>query len=60
MLERIGSIVSIYTQYEEKKGSDERFKTALADVYFDILTFLRKAKRALQRRGMLDGCRSIL
>lgn len=52
MLEKLGTTLSLYGQYEDLFPDDPRFKNALCAVYRDVLTLLEKAKHVFRRRGL--------
>ena len=51
MVERLGDSFSLCREYEVLLGSSQRFQEALAAVYFNILVFLKKAKRVFMTKG---------
>jgi hypothetical protein len=51
MVERLSSSFSLYQEYEKLLGNNKRFQEALAEVYFDTLVFLRKAKTVFTTKG---------
>ncbi|OAL21718.1 hypothetical protein AYO22_07660 [Fonsecaea multimorphosa] len=50
-VEDITDKVSLYAEYESLLKGDLRFQAALADVYYDTLVFLHKAKTVFSKRG---------
>ena len=52
MITQITDSISFYERYEELFKEENGFHMLLADVYFDILMFLRQAKTVCQGRGM--------
>jgi hypothetical protein len=53
MVEKLSSSLSIYQEYEQLLSNSQRFREALAAVYFDILIFLKKAKLVFMTKGFL-------
>ena len=53
MITQITDSVSFYEQYEKLFNEENRFHMLLADVYLDILIFLRKAKKVCEGTGMV-------
>jgi hypothetical protein len=51
MIERLSDSISRYREYEVLIGSNQRFQTALAAAYYDILIFLQKAKTVFTKKG---------
>ena len=52
MTERLSDSFSLYREYEGLLGNSRRFQEALADVYFDVLMFLKKAKLVFMTKGL--------
>lgn len=55
MMERLGSSVSVYQEYEKLLSTEQHFQEALADVYFETMVFLKKAKAVFSRKGYLTS-----
>ena len=53
MMERLGSSVSVYQEYEKLLSTEQQFQETLADVYFETMVFLKKAKAVFSRKGYL-------
>jgi hypothetical protein len=51
MIERLGGSLSVYQEYENLLSSEQHFQETLADVYFETLVFLKKAKSVFARKG---------
>ena len=51
MIENLSTSFSLYQEYEKLLGSNKRFQEALAEVYFDTLVFLQKAKIVFTTKG---------
>ncbi|OAP62379.1 hypothetical protein AYL99_04582 [Fonsecaea erecta] len=51
-IEDISDKVSLYAEYENLLKGDLRFQAALADVYYDTLVFLHRAKIVFSKRGI--------
>lgn len=51
MMERLGSSLSVYQEYEKLLSSEQQFQETLADVYFETMVFLKKAKTVFSRKG---------
>jgi hypothetical protein len=54
MVERLSDSFSLYREYEGLLGSSGRFQEALANVYFDVLMFLKKARLVFLTKGNLS------
>ena len=52
MITQISDSITFYEQYEKLFNNENGFHMLLADVYFDIFMFLRKAKTVCDGRGM--------
>ncbi|KAL8689940.1 MAG: hypothetical protein Q9218_004502 [Villophora microphyllina] len=44
MMESLGGSLSVYQEYERLLSSESQFQETLADVYFETMVFLKKAK----------------
>jgi len=53
MIERLGPSLSLYQEYEKLLSNSQRFQEALANVYFDILMFLKDARSVFIIKGFL-------
>ncbi|KAG8528973.1 uncharacterized protein KY384_006662 [Bacidia gigantensis] len=54
MLERLGSSLAVYQEYEKLLSSEHQFQETLAEVYFEIMVFLKKAKaERLERQKIM-------
>ncbi len=51
MMEKIGDKLAIYQRYEEIYAESEPFHVALADVYYDIILFLCRARTVFKSNG---------
>ncbi|KIW86271.1 hypothetical protein Z517_01666 [Fonsecaea pedrosoi CBS 271.37] len=51
-IEDISDKVSLYAEYEKLLKGHVRFQAALAEVYYDTLVFLHKAKTVFSKRGL--------
>ena len=52
MITQITDSISFYERYEELFKGENGFHVLLADVYFDILMFLRLAKTVCEGTGI--------
>ncbi|KAF3933487.1 hypothetical protein ABW19_dt0206929 [Dactylella cylindrospora] len=59
MLLQIGDLLPILKDFEVTLQSSRKFQERLAEVYFDILEFLHKAKLVFSKRGSLVFARNI-
>lgn len=53
MIERLSDAFSRYHEYEILLGRNQRFQEALGSVYYDVLVFLKKAKKIFTARGLM-------
>jgi hypothetical protein len=51
MLEHIGDLLPVYEQYEQMFADSPSFRQALANMYFDIILFLCRAKDTFRSFG---------
>ena len=51
MIERLGGSLSVYQKYEKLLYNEQQFQETLADVYFETLVFLKKAKAIFSKKG---------
>lgn len=61
MIEGLSDSFSRYQEYETILIGSQRFQSALAAVYYDILVFLKKAKSVFTTKGCPESlpCHSI-
>ncbi|KAK6538895.1 hypothetical protein TWF694_010452 [Orbilia ellipsospora] len=59
MLRNIGDTLDIYREYEVVLKTSTKVQDRLQSVYFDILSFLHKAKKVFQKRGSLILARTL-
>lgn len=52
MMEKIGDKLPFYERYEEMFADSESFRGALANVYYDIILFLCRARKVFKTGGM--------
>jgi hypothetical protein len=55
MMGKIGDVLSLYERYAEMLSDSESFKKAFANVYYDIVCFLWKARRVFKSSGEAPG-----
>lgn len=55
MMERLGGSISVYQDYEKLLSSEQQFQETLADVYFETMVFLKKAKAVFSKKGFLTS-----
>jgi hypothetical protein len=53
MVQRIGDMLPVYMEYGSVLRDCVRFQTVLAEVYYDILLFLYKAKNVFSKPGWM-------
>ena len=53
MIEKLSDAFSRYQEYEMLLGGNQRFQEALGFVYYDVLNFLRKARKIFTARGLM-------
>jgi hypothetical protein len=52
LLDDVGNVVSLYTQYETIFSGQNRFRSALTKVYMDIIGILLKAQTVFGKSGV--------
>lgn len=55
MMEKLGGSISVYQEYEKLLSTERQFQETLADVYFETMVFLKKAKAVFSRKGRLPS-----
>lgn len=51
MMEQIGDILPLYERYEQMFADSLPFREALANMYFDVVLFLCKARSIFKTSG---------